>query len=363
MTKVTATDPQSKQYSSRNAKAGLPPGSLVYVGSAPEFKPYIEHFEYAPTDARKFIIEDPNTFEFNSQTDQTHWVTLFGIHDIQVIEQLGKIFQLHPLLLEDILNTEQRPNAEQYDDVFYASLKMVRWDDASKAVRSEHISILLRENLVLLFQEKPGDVYDDLRYRIESGKGLLRAKGSDYLFYRLLDSVVDQYFVIIEHLHHRIERIEVEILTHHDHRLMMRLIRLRKQILELRGHISPLREYIALIERMDRAVMKKETVPYLRDLNAHIKEVVEMLDLEREGINGLIDLYMSVSDQKLNNVMRVLTVISTIFIPLTFIAGVYGMNFDVMPELHYAWAYPVIWGIMISIAVALLFFFRKKKWL
>lgn len=363
MANSATPDAQSKQYSSRNAKAGLPPGSLVYVGNAPDFKPYLEHFEYSPTDARKIIIENPNTFEFKEETNLTHWVTLFGIHDVHVIEQLGKAFQLHPLLLEDILNTEQRPNAEQYDDIFYASLKMVRWDDPSKAVRSEHISILLRENLVLLFQEKPGDVYDDLRNRIETGKGLLRGKGSDYLFYRLLDSVVDQYFVIIEHLHHRIERIEVEILNNHDHRLMMRLIRLRKQILELRGHVSPLREYIALIERMDRSVMKKETVPYLRDLNAHIKEVVELLDLEREGINGLIDLYMSVSDQKLNNVMRVLTVISTIFIPLTFIVGVYGMNFEVMPELKYKWAYPVIWGIMISVAVVLLLFFRKKKWL
>lgn len=354
---------EKKNLNSRASKAGLPPGSLIHVGRTYDFKSYIEHIGYStegvsqsgatsPTECRSFLSETG-----------VQWISIYGVHDVSAVDEIGKIFDLHHLLLEDILDTEQRPNAEIYDETFFTSLKMVHWDEQARTVRVEHISLVLIANVVLLFQEKPGDIYDDLRKRIVAGKGIIRAKGADYLFYRLIDTVVDQYYIICEKLHERIERIEAEILVKPEQAHMMRLIKRKKQLLSLRNNIVPLRDHITLMERLDKKMVRKETVPYLRDLLTHIKEVVELIDLERESVGSLIDLHMSTSSQQLNNVMRVLTVIATIFIPLTFIVGIYGMNFDHMPELHYKWAYPAVWVLMVAVTGALLYFFKRRGWL
>lgn len=347
----------------RAIKAGLPPGSLVHVGQKYEFNAYIEHIAYSADSAYRSEHQSPENCRSCVSETGVQWITLFGVHDAQAVEEIGKTFDLHPLLLEDVLNTTQRPNAELYGDKFFASLKMVYWDEGAKAVRHEHISIVLIANIVLLFQEKPGDIYNEVRKRIDSGKGIIRSKGADYLFYRLIDTVVDEYFIICDNLHKRIDRIEGDILKKPEQLQMMRLIQLKRQLLSLRNTIVPLRDHLTLMERLDRNVVKRETIPYLRDLTAHVKEVIEMLDLERESVSSLIDLHLSTSSQQLNHVMRVLTVIATIFIPLTFIVGIYGMNFDYMPELHYDWAYPAIWGVMIAVTGGLLLFFRKKGWI
>jgi magnesium transporter len=352
----------SKSARDVTAKAGLPPGSLIYVGHEHDFATSIEAIEFSTEFFSRAKSEEINELK-TTQTDTTLWMSVFGLHDVDRIEAIGQRFHLHHLLLEDVLNTAQRPTADLYDDTFFMSMKMVYWDEATKSVRSEHISAVLQAQLVILFQEKPGDIFDELRSRIENGKGVIKSRGADYLYYRIMDTAVDQYFVIIEKLHQRVERIEADILKKPDQRQMARLISLKKQILHLRGTIVPLRDHLALLERVDRSILKKETLPYLSDLSAHVKEVIDSMDLERETIMGLIDLYLSASGQQMNNVMKVLTVISTIFIPLTFIVGIYGMNFDHMPELHHAYAYPIVWGIMIGLTAGLLLLFRRKGWL
>lgn len=355
--------PEKTPPTSRASKAGMPPGSLVHVGKHYDFEAYIEHIAFSSEHVHQSGPQPPSTCRSCLSETGVQWITLYGVHDASAVEEVGKTFDLHPLLLEDVLNTEQRPNAEIYENTFFASLKMVYWDDQVRAVRNEHISIVLISNVVILFQEKPGDIYGEVRQRILSAKGLIRSKGADYLFYRLIDTVVDQYYIICDKLHQRIERIEADILKKPEQVHMTRLINLKKQLLSLRNTVAPLRDHMMLMERLDRNIVLKETIPYLRDLSAHIKEVIELIDIERESVNSLIDLHMSTSSQQLNHVMRVLTVIATIFIPLTFIVGIYGMNFDNMPELHYEWAYPAIWGVMLVVTGGLLIFFRRRGWI
>lgn len=354
---------ENKPPNSRASKAGLPPGSLVHVGKQYDFDAYIEHIAFSADHVHQSEKQAPSTCRECVSESGVQWITLFGVHDTAAVEEVGKTFDLHHLLLEDVLNTEQRPNAEIYENTFFASLKMVYWDEQARAVRNEHISLVLISNVVILFQEKPGDIYDDVRQRIKTGKGLVRFRGADYLFYRLIDTIVDQYYIICDKLHQRIERIEADLLKKPEQVHMTRLINLKKQLLSLRNTVVPLRDHVMLMERLDRSIVRKETVPYLRDLTAHIKEVIELIDLERESVNSLIDLHLSTSSQQLNHVMRVLTVIATIFIPLTFIVGIYGMNFDNMPELHYDWAYPAVWGVMIAVTGGLLFFFKRRGWI
>lgn len=351
---------QSAQKRSR--KVGLPPGSLVYVGNAPGDDPYIEHYAFDANEVFSHSYSSPNDLTAELDAQHTHWITLFGVHNPDAVEHIGKVFQLHHLLLEDVLNTVQRPAAELYDDVLFASMKMVAWDAHKGRLNEEHISMVLKGNTVLLFQERPGDVLDDIRQRIETGKGVLRSRGADYLFYRIFDTVVDQYYLIGEQLNELIEKLENDILLKPRPAHMRQLLHYKKILLHLRSITAPLRDHVALTERLDRSLVKKETLPYLRDLNAHVREVLEIIDLARESVHGLIDLYLSASNQQLNQVIRLLTVISTIFIPLTFIVGVYGMNFK-MPEYDSSYGYPAVWGVMVGIAIALLIVFRRKRWI
>jgi magnesium transporter len=336
---------------------------LVYIGPEQSFAAYVEVFEYSGETSTKTVYTNPLAFTPEPATDKNQWIVVYGVHDVDTVKHISAHFSLHHLLVEDILNTQQRPNAELYDDLFFSSFKMVSWDNEASVVSEEHVSVILKGNTVLLFQERPGDVFDDIRSRIESGKGLLRSKRSDYLFYRILDACVDQYFTICEQLHERIELLEAEIIQAPNAGVMPRLINKRKQLLLLRSTALPLRDHVALATRSERDVITKETLPYLRDLSTHVREVIELIDLERDSVGALIELFMSASNQQLSQIMRVLTVISTIFIPLTFIVGVYGMNFDRMPELHYAWGYPAIWGVMIAVTLGLLVYFKRKRWL
>lgn len=346
----------------RSKKIGLPPGSLVYVGDAPDFEPYVEHYAFDTQQAISHSYGAPTDVRSDLNAEHTHWITVYGVHEPGVVEHMGQVFQLHHLLLEDILNTTQRPTAELYDDTLFASMKMVAWDAHRNRFTEEHISMVLKGNTVLLFQERPGDVLDDIRQRIETGKGVLRARGADYLFYRILDAVVDQYYLIGEQLNDLIEKLENDILVKPRQAQMRQLLMYKKMLLNLRTIAAPLRDHVALTERLDRSIVKKETLPYLRDLNAHVKEVLEIIDVAREAVNGLIDLYLSASNQQMNQVIRLLTVISTIFIPLTFIVGVYGMNFK-MPEYDSTYGYPAVWGVMVTVAIVLLIVFRRKRWI
>lgn len=342
-------------------KAGLPPDTLVYVGKAEAFKPQFEVVQFGPSSAQVLKPKKVVDVKTHADNEEVAWVTLFGLHKTALVAEMGEAFKIHHLLLEDVLDTTQRPTSEVFPHQLFFSLKMVQWK--KKNLHYEQISIVLSDRKVILFQERPGDIFDGIRQRIVQGKGVIRHRGADYLLYRLIDTVVDQYFLIAEQLSSRIEKLEAEVLQDPQEAHMNRLIKTKKQLLKLRRTILPLRDNVGRIERQQHDLILEETRPYFRDVSDHINEVIEMLDMYRETVTSLIDLYMSSASNQMNQVMKVLTVIATIFIPLTFIVGIYGMNFEHMPELHYKWAYPTVWVVMIVISVGLLVFFRKKKWI
>jgi magnesium transporter len=344
-------------------KAGLPPSSLVYVGNAYDFTAHLEAIVYDSNSCTETAAK--NAFDAKSLIPEkgVAWITLYGIHDVDMVSEIGKEFKVHSLLLEDILDTTQRPTSEVFDDHIYFSLKMLSWDDHKKNLHFEQVSLILGERYVILFQEKPGDIYDGIRERLRTGKGIIRGKSADFLVYRLIDTLVDQYFIVAEKLHERIESLEGEILKQPDSSHMQRLLKTKKQLMRLRRSIVPLRENVASLERSSHRLIEADTMPYIRDVSDHIKEVIEMLDMYRETVTSLIDMYMTSSSNQMNQVMKVLTVISTIFIPLTFITGLYGMNFENMPKLKWKYGYFAVWGIIVLATGGLLYYFRRKTWL
>ncbi|MDG1260587.1 MAG: magnesium/cobalt transporter CorA [Flavobacteriales bacterium] len=344
-------------------KAGLPPGALIYVGKKGNFTPALDAISYTTDNFSRSRPLTPADVKHILKNDGTTWITLYGIHEAGLVAEMGEILQLHPLLLEDILDTTQRPTSELFEDYIFLSLKMMSWQKKSKTIQSEQLSIVLSRNSLVIFEEKPGDIYENLRERIEKGKGILRSKKADYLMYRLIDDVVDQYFIIGEKLQLKIEHLESEILVRPEEAQMHQLLALKKQLMRLRRTILPLRDNVTLIERSNHKLISKDTPPYLRDVSDHVKEVIEMLDMYRESVTNLMDLHMSTTSNQMNQVMKVLTVIATTFIPLTFIVGIYGMNFTNMPELSNPYGYATVWLVMIVVAAGLIAYFRKKKWL
>ncbi|MFM1931713.1 MAG: hypothetical protein RL226_1016 [Bacteroidota bacterium] len=344
-------------------KAGLPPTSLMYIGDHRDFTSHFEAIVYQPDGYQETALKDPLEVIKLIPEEGVAWITMYGIHDVDTVQQVGELFGLHTLLLEDILDTTQRPTTEVFDSHIFFSMKMLSWDNEKKSMHYEQVSIVLGDRFVLLFQEKPGDIYDVIRDRLRTGKGLLRAKGADFLVYRLIDTLVDQYFIVAEKLHERIESLEGDLFKRPDPTHIQRLLKTKKQLMRLRRTIMPLRENVSSLERASHHYIHGETLPYFRDVSDHIKEVVEMLDMYRETVTSLMDLYMTSSSNQMNQVMKVLTVISTIFIPLTFITGLYGMNFKNMPELEWKYGYFAIWCIIVVASGALLYYFRKKTWL
>jgi magnesium transporter len=279
------------------------------------------------------------------------------------VERLGAHFGIHPLVLEDIVNTNQRPKLDLMGDYLFVVFRMLTWDAVAGEVRSEQVSLILGQRYVLTFQERAGDVFDPLRERIRKGLGRIRKGGADYLAYALLDVIVDNYFVVVEQLDEQIESLESRLVQQPSTEMLGQLNRLKRQALYLRKSIWPLREAVAGLQRRESPLIGETTALYLRDLYDHVIHVIDTVETLRDLLAGMLDVYLSGVSNRMNEVMKVLTVISTIFIPLTFIVGVYGMNFEYMPELHYKGGYPLAWGIMLVVAGALVLFFRRRRWL
>jgi magnesium transporter len=279
------------------------------------------------------------------------------------LEKLGAAFELHPLVLEDILNTEHRPKCEDCDDYFFIVLKMLSLDDGTEEIRAEQVSIILGPAYVLSFQEREGDVFDGVRQRIHNGKGRLRALGPDYLAYALIDSVVDSYFAILEKIGDRIEALEEELIVDPDPTTLQKIHRFKRQMILLRKSVWPLREIVGELQREESPLIRASTGIFLRDVYDHTIHVVDTVETFRDIISGMLDLYLSSISNRMNEVMKVLTIMATIFIPLTFIAGIYGMNFEFMPELKWRWGYAGVWFVMVGVFAALLLYFKKRKWL
>jgi magnesium transporter len=346
----------------RDKKTGLPPGTPVFVGDKKTEEANITVLDYHEThfQEREFKkIEDCFAFK---KTSTVTWINIDGIHDVGLIQKLGEQFDLHPLIIEDIVNTQQRPKMEESEKYIYIVLKMLYLDPDSNGTQVEQVSLVFGENFVISFQEKKGDIFEAIRERIRSGKGRIRKMGTDYLAYALIDAVVDHYFIILENDGEKIEVLEDKVVSDPRPETMQEIHHLKRDMIFLRRSVWPLRELVSSLERGESPLIKKTTRIYLRDVYDHTIQVIDTLETYRDMLSGMHDTYLSSISNRMNEVMKVLTIIATIFIPLTFIAGIYGMNFDFMPELKWRWAYFGVWGVMLIIAFFMIAYFKRKKW-
>lgn len=345
------------------AKRGMAPGTPVFVGERKVDAPRIDLVAYSQTALDELCdVSVEQCLEFAGKPGVT-WINVHGVHDVTLIESLGKSFGLHPLTLEDVMNTFHRPKAEDFPGYLYVVVKMVTFDDTERGVEIEHVSLVLTETCVISFQERERDVFDGVRERIQTAKGRIRSMAADYLAYALMDAVVDSYFLTVERIGDRIEDIDDRILVDPTPQDIQEVHRLKRDILGLRKAVWPLREEIGALEKMEASLIRPETKVFLRDLYDHTIQVIDMIETFRDILGGIHDTYLSSISNRTNEVMKILTIIATIFIPLTFIAGVYGMNFEYMPELKWRWGYYLICGIMIAVGIGMLRYFRRKKWL
>lgn len=346
-----------------SSKKGLPPGSLVHVGEKREEKVRITIIDY---DKAQFQEKEAETveecFPFKDKPTVT-WINVDGIHQPEIVKKLGDCFGMHPLVLEDILNTGQRPKMEDYGNYIYIVLKMLYYDEKSNEMITEQISLVLGSNFVISFQEKRGDVFNPIRDRIRSDKGRVRKMGADYLAYALTDAIVDNYFTILEKIGEKVEFLEEELVAKPTPETLQAIHNLKRDLIFLRKSVWPLREVISGLERGESSLIDASTKLYLRDVYDHTIQVIDTVETLRDMVSGMLDIYLSSISNKMNEVMKVLTIIATIFIPLTFIAGIYGMNFAFMPELELPWAYPLILFVMVGVGILMLIYFRRKRWI
>ncbi len=342
---------------------GLPPGTLVHVGDKKLEKSLITIFDYDVDNFSEHTAETiEESFSFRDKPSIT-WINIDGIQETEVIQKVQSHFHIHPLVVEDITNTQQRPKMEDYGDYMYFVLKMLYIDSDTGGIESEQVSLILGSNYVISFQETVGDIFDPIRDRIRNFKGRVRKTGADYLAYCLIDAVIDNYFVMLELLDQQIEKLEDDLIMNPRQELYEEVHQLKRDMIFIRRQIWPLRELISGLQRTESPLIKPETHVYLRDAYDHAIQVIDTIESFRDILGGLHDVYFTSISNKLNEVMKVLTVISTIFMPLTFIVGVYGMNFKHMPELEWWFAYPALWMIMIAITISMVAFFKSRKWI
>lgn len=349
----------------RSAKAGLPPGTPVHIGETSGGKTRIEILHYGDGGYSHKSYDSIHECPLVKNAPGVTWINVDGVHDMNVLEKLGSCFGLHPLVLEDIANTDQRPKFEDYGDYIYIVQKMLNAPDKEGDIQAEQCSIILGPNYVISFQEdgKEGDVFGTIRERIKNAKGRITEMGADYLAYSLIDSVVDNYFLILEGLGEKIEDQEDELVARPDPDTLRSIHSLKRDMIFLRRSVWPLREVISAFDRAETPLVREQTRVYLRDVYDHTIQVIDTIETYRDMLSGMLDIYLSSVSNRMNEVMKVLTIIATIFIPLTFLAGVYGMNFKFLPELEWHYGYLGFWIICLATVVAMFFFFKRKKWL
>ncbi|MBN2282838.1 MAG: magnesium/cobalt transporter CorA [Deltaproteobacteria bacterium] len=343
-------------------KAGLPPGTIVHVGEKKSETVEISLIDYDATSHREMDVKNIEDVLPFKETPAVTWVNIDGLHDVDIIEKVGGYFNIHPLVLEDIVHTGQRPKFEELEEYIFVILRMFYFGTDGESIESEQVSVILGPNYVISFQERTGDIFNALRERLRNGRGRIRRMGADYLAYSLMDSIVDNYFVILERYGEQVELIEEELAKQPDTGTMATIHRLKKEVVMLRKSIWPLREIVSGLERSESELVKESMSIFLRDLYDHTIQVIDAVEAYQDVLSGLLDLYLSSISNRMNEVMKVLTIFATIFIPLTFIAGIYGMNFEYMPELKWHWAYPVFWIVIIAVSAVMLIFFRRRKW-
>jgi len=353
----------SKSATRRSQKAGLPPGAIVHVGETPPGPPILTVIEYSEESYTEHADADLATCLASLQTSDMTWINVAGLHDARLIEQLGQALGLHPLVLEDIANASQRPKVEDYESYLFVVLKMLEYDLEQAQMEVEQVSLILGDNYLVSFQEDSSDVFEPVRTRLRNSAGRLRKFAADYLAYALIDAIVDNYFVVLELMGDRIEGIEEQVAEHPEERPLPEIYRLKREMIALRRAVWPLREVLAMLQHSESPLIRPGTIIYLRDVYDHTIQMMDTIESMRDLLSGMMDIYLSGLSNRMNEIVKVLTIFSTIFIPLTFLAGVYGMNFRYFPEIEWRFGYALFWLICGVIATVMLLYFRRKRWL
>lgn len=351
----------SKFIKKSSQKAGMMPGSVVHIGRQKVDKPIFELIDYTLKDFREMKLKTvEEAFPFKDKPSVT-WLDITGLHKTDIIETVCNHFGIHPLIQEDIVNTGQRPTIEDSEDYMFIVLKMLSYD--KNGLSSEQVSIILGSNFVLSFQEREGDVFDSVRERIKGSKWKIRKLGSDYLAYALIDSIIDNYFIVLEKIADKLENLETEFNSNPSQKTLNEAYNIKKELIFLRKSVWPLREVISKFHKSESKLIQKQTPMYISDLYDHTIQVIDTIESFRDTISSMVDLHLSTVSNKMNEIMKVLTIFAAIFIPLTFVAGIYGMNFDFMPELSWRLGYLFAWLIFAGVGIGMLIYFRIKKWI
>ncbi|MGD8370581.1 MAG: magnesium/cobalt transporter CorA [Syntrophobacterales bacterium] len=343
-------------------KAGLPPGTVVFVGEkkVEEIRITIIDYDENQYDERE-IKNIEECFPYKD-TPSISWINIDGVHQVDVIEKLGAHFVLHPLLQEDVVNTHQRPKFDESDDHLFIVLRMFFFDEEKNELKGEQISLIVGANFVISFQERQEDVFEQVRERLRNGKGRIRKRGSDYLAYSLIDAIVDSYYNILEKLGEHLESLQEELVSEPKSEDLKIIQHLKRNMIFFRKSVWPLREVIGGLAKSESNLIKEDVLVYVRDVYDHVIQVIDTIETFRDMLSAMLDIYLSSVGNKMNQVMKVLTIIATIFIPMTFLAGVYGMNFKYMPELELKYAYPVFWFVVFTVFIVMVIWFKRKKW-
>jgi magnesium transporter len=348
----------------RRKKIGLAPGSVIFTGNRKVDKVLIHYMQYNGDGLVEKEIDSHSKNVFHqSLVDKVDWYDIRGMHDTKLVQLLGETFSIHPLILESVVDIHQRPKYEEYDKGNFIILKALSFDKNKIEVKKEHVALYFNEGFIITFQETETDLFEAVRKRITVSSGRIRQRGADYLAYALIDVIVDNYYVVLEEMEEVIETLEEKMLIEQDIKDKSKIHNLKKELLIIRKSIAPLREAIGRFSKTDSSLIQDNNKVFIRDLYEHTVQIMDTIDSSRDILNGLQDLFISEISFKMNKVMQLLTLISVIFIPLTFLAGIYGMNFDNIPELHYKYGYHILIGIMFLIFFVLLFLFKRKKWL
>lgn len=347
----------------RIGKIASVPGTERYVGVKRKTPVKLHILDYNELDfTEKDISTVKESLPFKESPTVT-WLNISGVHDEKIINEIGDEFKIHPLVLEDIANTTQRPKIEEYEDYLYLILKMAYFNEENAGIELEQVSMIVGKDYVITLQEKEGDILEGLRERIRNSKSRVRKLGSDYLMYGIMDSIVDHYFTVLDKIGEQFEALELKLMHNASQQLLTDIYSLRHELVYLHRSIWPMREVVSSVQKTESDLVSESTSVYLRDVHDHIIQVAETVEAFRDMASGMLELYLSLVSNKMNEVMKVLTIFAAIFIPLTFLAGIYGMNFKFMPELNWKPAYFIWWGLTIGLAVGMVIYFKRKKWL
>lgn len=342
---------------------GLVPGSVVYTGAPTDAPVTLTAMTYDATALEEYAVDSLALEGVDGGPDRVTWLNIDGVHDTEIVKRVGAEFELHPITLENVSHVGARPQITDYDDVIFASLRMLSVDEDG-SVASEQVSLFVGDAWVVTFQERPGDVFTEVRERLRSGRGRIRERGSDYLWYALIDAIVDHYMIVMDRLTDRAEALEETVWDTEDSETVTEAVQeLRWDARTVKRAVRPIREEIESLIFAEHPLIDESNAPFFSDLKDHLIQLHDAQDGIRDSLSTIMDVHFALLSARMNEVMKVLTIMASIFIPITFVAGVYGMNFERMPELGVAWAYPFVWTVMVSIAIAMLVYFRRKKWL